>query len=271
MFNASEMSLVGNGLLYRLYVDETGSHGGCHPTDPRQRYFGLVGVVIRRDLHAQVESLFSDLKQRHLGCRSPCAVPFHRTDALSGSGAFTSLRDATRRSAFTEDLLALVAAAPFIVLAVAVDKLTHNTRTYRRLQDVYHYAMKAMLERYVLWLSEHNGRGDVVAEARGKKEDRNLREAYARTAHVGTEYVTIREFGHYLSQKQVSIMPKRAVIGGLELADLLAQPMTRDVLVAYKRIEVHGHELDRRIAHAAAGKYRRKNGRSLGYGQVLLD
>ena len=75
-----------------------------------------------------------------------------------------------------------------------------------------------------------------------------------------------------LTSKQLKVKPKSANIAGLQLADLLAHPMTRHVLLQNKRINKIEGNYSPRIVAVAELKYNRQlyTGQVRGYGRVFL-
>jgi hypothetical protein len=262
---------------FRLYVDESGHHHACNIAGAGvgERYLGLCGVVFERgkpysdfadDLEALKRVFWEDPDDR---------VVLHREDIQNRRGAFSILRDGDRRGVFDQYLLTMIEAAPIRVIAVALDKSTHGASTYRALAHPYHYALLALLERYCGWLRFAKRRGDVLVEARGRNEDDQFAEAYERFYRAGSGnagYLSASVAQSTLTSARPKIKPKVQNIAGLQVADLLAHPLTRDVLVRYKRLDNHGGEFARRISDAVRPKYNRRfaTGQAMGYGQVFL-
>ncbi len=77
-----------------------------------------------------------------------------------------------------------------------------------------------------------------------------------------------------LTSKELKVKPKRANVAGLQLADLLAHPLTRDVLYAYKKIPAPLGEFTTCIRSIAEGKYDRHpkhRDRVNGCGRIILS
>ena len=68
------------------------------------------------------------------------------------------------------------------------------------------------------------GTGDVLAESRGGKEDRRLKDSFARLYDSGTDYVQASKFSDRLTSKQLKVKSKSNNIAGLQIADLVAHP-----------------------------------------------
>lgn len=263
---------------YRLYVDEAGDHTTCvnAQAPAGSRFLGLVGVAIRRGhVYDSLCSALERLKRTHLPYDPDDPPILHREDIVNCRHAFRVFQDAARRSAFDDDLLGLMNATEFVVISVVVDKLTHGTKAYRKLQHPYHYCLLALLERYCGLLGHLGLRGDLMVEARGRREDKALEEAFEEFFKYGggsTSFLTAELAQATLTSRKPKFKSKSQNIAGLQVADLLAHPLTRDVLVSYDRIPDRGGPFADRIAAMASAKYNRHlyQDRIQGYGRVIL-
>ena len=83
--------------------------------------------------------------------------------------------------AFDKDLLSLMKDWQYKVISVCLDKKKHK-ETYSVWRfDPYHYCLAVLLERFVFFLKRKDACGDAMAESRGGKEDRRLKDSF-RTA-----------------------------------------------------------------------------------------
>jgi hypothetical protein len=170
--------------------------------------------------------------------------------------------------------LQLLQQAEFLVVAVVLDKFTHKGRNAWRLEHPYHYCIMLLLERYVGWLQLKDHTGDVLAESRGGVEDSDLKIAYRQLHEDGGTFLPKERIQSRLTSKEIKLKKKGQNVAGLQVADVLAHPLTRDVLVAYKRIDNRGGlYADRLAALAIASKYNRQiyTGQIRGYGQVIVS
>lgn len=258
---------------HRVFIDEAGDHTTNHPEATGKRYLGLTGVIFSPDSHRTFTAKLNGLKQDHFpNYKGKSPLILHREDIVQKRGAFGLLCDEGKCKAFDEELLGLISATDFRIIAVSLDKATHFPKTYRRMRHPYHYALLALLERYCLFLDMVCMRGDVMAESRGAKEDRSLKESYSGTFKSGGYYLPKSKIDRTLTSGEIKIKKKEANIAGLQLADLLAHPLTRDVLFAYGRQGSRGGPFADKIAQVVRPKYVTKPGgdRIMGYGQVIL-
>lgn len=261
------------GNAYRLYLDESGDHSSSHAELIGKRYLGLSGVIFRRDAYLRFQGELEKLKQDHFAYDPDDPPILHREDIKERRRWFRVLQDADKRRAFDEALLKLIAGTDFKVVAVVIDKFEHREKTYRMVTHPYHYGLGALLERYCGWLNFIGARGDLMAESRGSREDRALRQAYTDFHASGFMYLPRDRARATLTSKEAKIKPKVLNIAGLQLADLLAHPLKRDVLVAYGRLPTCGSAFADEIVKVVEPKYNRQvyQNRISGYGRVFLD
>jgi hypothetical protein len=81
-----------------------------------------------------------------------------------------------------------------------------------------------LTERYARWLNRRNARGDIFAESRGRREDRQLKNAARFIFHHGTSFLSREECRRALVTEDLKLYRKSADIAGLQLADLIAHP-----------------------------------------------
>jgi len=258
---------------HRLYIDEIGNSDLGASANPNHRYLSLTGVIVNldyvaSDLNGQIE----DLKRRYFGSHPDDPVILHRKDLVNLRGPFVGLRDPTLHAAFNAELLQLLDRLEYVVITAVIDKLTHLNQYGAWAEDPYHYCLDILMERFTLWLEGTDGRGDVMAESRGKKDDMRLKAEYSRIFRAGTRNISHARFVARLTSSQLKVKPKTANVSGLQLADLIAHPS----FVATKARR-EGQPLPTNFGGSVAqileaSKYRRRawDGRIVGYGTKWL-
>jgi hypothetical protein len=214
-----------------MYVDEVGNPDLGSSDNPNHRFLSLTGVICGLDyvkdvLHPEMEAL----KIRHFGSHPDEPIVFHRKEMINAKYPFQILSDKKARMAFDEDLLALLAKWDFRVITVCPDKKKHKETYTTWRYDPYHYCLAVLLERFNFWLNRHNRQGDVMAESRGGKEDRRLKESFNRLWRQGTDFVEPVQFQKSVTSSQLKVKNKTANISGLQLADLIAYPSRAEIL-----------------------------------------
>ena len=221
-------------MKYRIYIDEVGNPDLESSDNPNHRFLSLTGVIIELShvdavIHPEMEAL----KKRFFGSHPDDPVVFHRKEMMSAKPPFETLADPEVRERFDNELLALLRAWQYTVVSVCLDKKRHKETYATWRYDPYHYCLAVLLERFVLFLKRRNGRGDVMAESRGGKEDVRLKNSFERLYEHGTDYVKPEEFGETLTSRQLKVKLKANNVTGLQVADLIAHPSRNEILVEY--------------------------------------
>jgi len=261
-----------NERRYRLYIDESGDHVFRSLDRPTHRYLCLLGCWFRADEYVNFHTALEHFKQHHIPHNPDEPVILHREDIINRRGPFWRLRDPTAAQAFDHDLLQLLSNAQFRVFAVVIDKRELQQR-YANPAHPYHLAMGFMLQRYCGLLNHINRCGDVMAESRGGREDRLLKDSYAWVYHRGIWGVTRSTFFQQaLTTRELKTKPKSANIAGLQVADLLAHPTRQAILIEKRRINGPLPPFARKVTEAVDPKFNRHlyHGRVWGYGKLLF-
>ena len=85
-----------------------------------------------------------------------------------------------------------------------------------------------------MFLEQQESVGDVLAESRAGKEDRRLKDSFAKLWLGGTQYVSPNRFQKVITSKQLKVKSKANNISGLQLADMLAHPSRNEILLDHK-------------------------------------
>jgi hypothetical protein len=249
----------------RIYVDEVGNSDLDSSEDPNHRFLSLTGVIVdigyvERVMHPQMEALKAKFFRHH----PDDPVILHRKEILNAKGPFEPLLDTSLRSQFDVALLALLRDWDYSVASVCLDKKRHKeTYTVWR-YDPYHYGLAVLLERYVFFLERIGAVGDVLAESRGGRDDRRLKDSFARLWTNGTEYVSPERMQKVLTSKQLKVKPKMNNIAGLQLADLVAHPSRNEILREQKLLDRDLAPFAQQVIQVLQLKYDQNAGRIFG-------
>lgn len=222
-------------MKYRIYVDEVGNSDLGASQDPNHRFLSLTGVIMELGyVEAVVFPALEQLKRTYFHSHPDEPVILHRKELVNKKPPFDALRDPAIEQAFNRELLDLLQQLEFTVVTAVIDKAEHQQRYQVWRFDPYHYCLTVLVERFVLWLKRHHAVGDVMAESRGGKEDRRLKDSFERVYERGSDYVHAEEFAVCLTSCQLKVKPKANNIAGLQLADLLAHPSFRATLARHQ-------------------------------------
>jgi hypothetical protein len=199
-------------------------------------------------------------------------IIFHRRDILKKRGPFKILIDDKVRNKFDNILIKLLSKWDYKVVTVVLDKLEHREkyRTWR--YHPYHYCLMVLIERFVLFLDENNAKGDVLVENRGKQEDNKLKDSFSRLYNNGNEYISSIIIQNHLTSKNLKVKPKDKNIAGLQIADLIAFPSRREILIEHSFLTKQEPTFNERITEILnKNKYLRSTeGYIEGFGKKIL-
>jgi len=218
-------------MKYRLYIDEVGNPDFGSSINPNHRYLSLTGIILELDYVATtVFPAVEALKRDYFGSHPDEPIILHRKELVNKRAPFANLRNPEIEQAFNESLFDLLKSLDYTVITVTIDKLEYNQRYQAWRFDPYHHCLTIMVEKYVSWLQSKSEVGSVMAESRGGKEDRLLKEAFERLCITGTAFIEAATFSKHLTSGQLKVKPNGSNIAGLQLADPIAHPSFRIAL-----------------------------------------
>ena len=254
---------------YRLYIDESGDHVLKFLDQPAHRFLCLIGCVFQERDYRVFHRELEDFKQRHIPHSPDEPIVLHREDIINRRRGFWRLRDPAVAEVFDADLLEVVTRASFVLIAVVIDKLMLRER-YPTPAHPYHLALGFLLQRYCGRLNHLNRRGDVLAESRGGREDRLLKDSYSRVYQRGAWMNGASFFQQGLTTHELKLKPKSANIAGLQLADLTGHPIRQSMLIEKGMVSGPLGFFAARLIERIDCKFNRHlyDGRVWGYGKV---
>ncbi len=260
--------------LYRIYIDEVGNHDLTHADNPNQRFLSLTGVILESGYTLNILQLeMNEIKRRFFQRDPDEPVIFHRKELVNKRSPFQALWDQGIEQQFNTELLLALARWEYQVITVVIDKKAHRDQYAVWHHHPYHYCLSVLLERFVLFLHYNDYQGDVMVESRGGKEDRKLKDSYNRLYRHGTDHIPVERWQERLTSSQLKVKPKSANVAGLQLADLIAHPVQREILIEngllVDKRNIFGDQI---CAILRQSKYYRHRGTGQieGYGKKLL-
>ena len=256
-------------MKYRIYIDEVGNPDLESSDNPNHRYLSLTGVIVELShvgsvIHPQMEAI----KSRYFRSHPDEPVIFHRKEMVNAKPPFETLKAPDVLEKFDRELLELLSTWDYTVISVCLDKKKHKETYTTWRYDPYHYCLAILLERFVFYLNRANSQGDVMAESRGGKEDRRLKDSFHRLWDSGTEYVDPPQFQRTLTSSQLKVKPKANNIAGLQLCDLVAHPSRNEILREHGQLGREMGAFANKILEILQRKYDQRDGRM--YGKKFL-
>lgn len=254
---------------YRIYIDEVGNPDLESSENPVHRFLSLTGVIIelgyvKSIIHPQMENI----KKKFFDPHPDDPVIFHRKEMINARKPFENLWSSDIRQKFDAELLKLLRSWQYTVISVCLDKKRHKETYTTWRYDPYHYCLAVLLERYALFLERIHSTGDALAESRGGKSDRRLKDSFHRLWLQGTEYVSAQTFQNVFTSRQLKVKPKTNNIAGLQLADLIAHPSRNEILYENGLFQKQPAPFAKKIIEILQTKYDQQKDKI--YGKKLL-
>jgi len=211
---------------YCLFLDECGDQNLAN-FDPLFPVFSLCGILISESDYSEMCNKVAEIKKKYWGNKK---IIFHSRDIRKCEKGFEILFDIDVKKSFYEDLNSLIKNICYTIVSCSILKEPY-IRKYGRLGDVYGLSLSFIIERTVFFLDSQNEKEIKLytfAEKRGKKEDAILLDYYNEVLDRGTYFVKPFRIKNYF--KSFEFKDKREDIAGLQIADIVAYPITRYVL-----------------------------------------
>lgn len=241
--------------MYVMYLDESGDHS-LDKIDPQFPVFALAGCVFDKNEHDDVAEPRMRRYKEELFRRQD--IVLHTADITRNRNGFELMKDREFRQRFYDETNVLVASLNFTILACVIHKLRLFDQYGKFAFDPYVLSLECLMERFAYFLQERDGIGQIVAESRGPKFDRQLDLAFQLLLTRGTHYIKPARLIERLTG--LSFRLKQENIAGLQIADLVATPIARAAVG--KKVKE-----DYRIVES---KFRRRSGDFRGAGLVVI-
>lgn len=209
-----------------VYLDETGDHS-LEKEDEDFPVFALVMLVCDQEAYKQtLVPMVNQLKFDYFG--HECVI-IHSRDIRKAQRDFGFLTDPEKRAPFYERINEIMSTPGYDLIATVIRKQEHKAKYGKNATNPYDLALTFALER-LLPLLENEGQKEVflIAEARGKREDDELRLSFFNTVTYGTDFVSAERFRKVTFH--LRFKPKAMNVVGTQLADLAAYPIARYVI-----------------------------------------
>lgn len=176
-----------------------------------------------------LEKQIKELKQKFWGDRK---IILHSRDIRKCQNGFEILFDLDIKQKFYKAINTLLSQNDvYVIVSCSILKEPY-IRQFGKLNDVYGQSLSFVLERAIFCIDnqcpDKNGQITAIVERRGKREDKNLHMYYRQLLEAGTYWVTPERMKSRMAD--IEFKWKSEDIAGLQLADLIAYPLTRHVL-----------------------------------------
>lgn len=211
-----------------------------------------------------------ELKSEFFESHPDDPIIFHRKEIMNCKPPFECLKDPMVRKKFDARLLELLTNWDYTVISVCLDKKNHKDTYSVWRYDPYHYCLAMIMERFVFFLESNNSVGDALAESRGGKEDRRLKDSFHRLCQKGTEYFSPERFQGRLTSQQLKVKEKKLNISGLQIADLIAYPSRNEILIENHNFNREPGPFTKKVIQILQNKYYQRYGMIKGFGKKFI-
>lgn len=213
---------------YYLYIDECGDQNleSFSKTFP---IFTLCGILVAEDKIDHLNQQVVDLKKEFWGNKM---VILHSRDIRRCQNGFEILFDLNVKQNFYEAINRILQQNDvYIIVSCSILKEPY-IRQFGKLNDVYGQSLSFVLERSIFCIDDINPDGNsrihAIVEKRGKREDRALKNLYEQLVERGTYWVDSSRMQDRMASLEFKWKSEDVI--GLQIADLVAYPLTRHVL-----------------------------------------
>jgi hypothetical protein len=213
---------------YYLFVDECGDPFLDNVNEDFP-IFTLCGIIMSKPQLEVLESRLADLKSLFWGDKE---IILHSRDIRKHQRGFEILLDPEIKRDFYERVNAIIGEhGAFTIVCCSILKLPFIEKNGKE-KDIYGIALSRLIERSVFFLDElekEEGTDlNIIMEMRGKKEDKDLASYYETFKTCGTKWLTPERLNSHLAK--FSFRSKKSNLAGLQVADIVAYPITRYVI-----------------------------------------
>lgn len=207
---------------YIIYVDESGDRS-LDSMNKHYPVFVLAFCVFHKEQYVtQASPEIQRLKFKYFGHDM---VVLHEHELRKETGPFKIMFDQTLREQFLSDLTQIMADTDFSIIATYVRKDEYRKK-HGSSHNLYDVAVRSCLKRlhqFLHPLGQTDKLTQVVFEARGKQEDKDLELEFRRICDQETPLGAPMPFDIQIAHKQINSC-------GLQFADLIARPIGRKQL-----------------------------------------
>ena len=206
-----------------VFLDETGDHS-MTKIDSDFPQFALVMLICDRATY--INNILPLVYQLKLDFWGHEGIILHSRDIRISKGDYGFLRISEKREAFYNQVNKIMG-QNYTLISVVIVKVTHKAK-YSSPLNPYDLSLTFTMERLVALLEENDQTEvEIIAEARGKNEDNELKSTFLKIITEGTEYISADRFRRI--KFSIKFLSKKRNIIGTQLADLAAYPIARKI------------------------------------------
>ena len=212
---------------YNLYIDECGDHT-LAIYDRNFPIFTLCGILVPVKKVNEFKKAIDELK---IEFWNTTEVILHSRDIRKCEKNFEILFDDDVKKRFYARVNEILSVQGIYVIVCCSVKKEQCIEKYGTDADVYGTALKYVIQRSIFCVDDINPDGgtiDIIVERRGKREDTTLLNYYNKLRFTGMHHISPERLAEHMGSFGFS--KKTENVSGLQVADLIAYPISRYVL-----------------------------------------
>lgn len=221
------MEKLKNKIYYSLFIDESGDPN-LEKFDKTFPLFTLCGILVPEDKLGWLESEVNSLKQELWHNQE---VIFHSREIRNCSRNFINLLDIQVKNRFYSRINEILGTDDVYVIVCCCILKEPFIERFNTGEDVYGLSLKYLIERAIFHIDDRtdgNAKLRVIVERRNPKQNKMLLKYYNGLRVKGTKWITSDRLTDRV--KSFSFVDKKDNVIGLQIADLIAYPISRQVL-----------------------------------------
>lgn len=212
---------------YTLFIDECGDPN-LEKFDKTFPLFTLCGILVHENRLPWLENEVNSLKQELWNSQS---VIFHSREIRNCSRNFVNLLDSQVKGRFYTRINEILGTDNVYVIVCCCILKEPFIERFNTGEDVYGLSLKYLIERAIFHIddcTDGNAKLRIVVERRNPKQNKMLLKYYNGLRVKGTKWITSERLTDRI--KSFSFVDKKENVVGLQVADLIAYPISRQVL-----------------------------------------
>lgn len=212
---------------YNLYIDECGDHT-LATYDRNFPIFTLCGILVPVKKVNAFKKAIDELKIEFWNTTD---VILHSRDIRKCEKHFGILFDDNIKKRFYARVNEVWSVQGIYVIVCCSVQKEQCIEKHGTDADVYGTALKYVIQRSIFYVDDTNAEGgiiDIIVEQRGRREDTALLNYYNKLRFTGMHYISPERLAEHMGRFGFS--KKSENIYGLQVADLIAYPISRHVL-----------------------------------------
>ncbi len=212
---------------YTLFIDECGDPN-LEKFDKTFPLFTLCGILVHENKLTWLENEINSLKCELWDNQE---VIFHSREIRNCSRNFANLLDIQTKNRFYTRINEILGADNIYVIVCCCILKEPFIERFNTGEDVYGLSLKYLIERAIFHIddcTDGNAKLRIVVERRNPKQNKILLKYYNGLRVKGTKWITAERLINRI--KNFSFADKKDNVIGLQIADLIAYPISRQVL-----------------------------------------